>query len=1156
MSLADDYISGKYQAQAKPAQKKQGFLRTLGRGIAEPFVKASIIPEGAYRIIRGAIKGDISKSLAEGPTYAERFLKYGAGREGAGKYEQITPKEQRSIVAGAMQAPLMFYTGAAATSGKAATLGGRMLQGGARAARFAPIYGGLKTLEEGDIRKLPKNIATSAATAFVAGGALAGAGYGVEKGVQKLRFSKMPVPQQPVAATPVMAGAKRKGLEQAVDVIDDPIIDTGKKKVTAKTARLMLEKSKNQQQLQKGSKLKAMNLNDGQAGQLSLPNSPNKISKAQELSKATLQSFDDNIPQKSPLSQLADDTESIIRGGQVKERTFGQRVKLSKNTPQEVKDMVGGSYIVKSNKSLQLDAKKLIKSNIQAADELAMNPRNAVDIEVGNQLIAHYNSVGQYQKAANIANAMNKNLTESGQFIQAASLYDKSSPSGILRFAQSEVDKFNRSNPNKVININDNQVKSLFERAELIQKMPEGKERNIATAELLDSVGDLIPTSNWKKVITLWKAGLLTSTRTHERNLIGNSLNVSGEIAKDPIAAITDMILSVRTGKRTKTATLKGLRSGLGEGLSSAKDVLYRGYDPERAIEKFDIKKVNWGDGRFGKLAEKYTNAVFRTLGAEDKPFYKSAFARSLYDQAGAVAVNAKKRGDKAFIENLVKNPTDEMLKIATNDAQIAVFQQNTAAGSLLNQIKNELRNRGDIAEFAGDFFLPFTQVPSGVASQLVSYSPFGLTKGSIDAAKVLVTKDAGLQRKAAEEIGRGIVGTSLLALGAQLFKTGNMTGRYPDNNKEREQWKLEGKQENSIKVGGKWRKISSIGPQASMLVTGAQLAESGEKGDAGILKTAGFAGNQFLDQPFVQGMSVPLDVLRDPERNAQRFMNQSAGSIVPNMIKDIAKGTDQYKRETNSGFDAIKKGIPGLRSTLLPQRDVFGQPLPEEGGLIGSMFDLFNSSTPKGDFVSDELRRLIEVGETATPSRLQKTQNIAGQKVKLTPDQLNNLNALGGPQIKQAFESVMNSNQYQNMTDEDKRETLEKIVRDIRAVERLKLASDQELLSPEELSKVKLTSSQKSVLSGGLPTFGSAQSKKDLQLQFLESLPKSQEVEDAILMTILGKTNFKKIKGVSTSRARKASKLAAYKPPKTRVKLGKAKLTKPKIKQVKLRKV
>jgi hypothetical protein len=808
---------------------------------------------------------------------------------------------------------------------------------------------------------------------------------------------------------------------------------------------------------------------------------PSALSNEVRKTRAT---FDDNIPQNKLKNQLAEDTKSIIDGAEVKERSFGKRVKLSENTPKEVKELVGGSYVVKSNKKLTADAKNLIRTNIDVADQMAMNPRNANDIEVGNQLIVHYQNQGNFQKAADIANAMNKSLTEGGQFVQAASLYDKTTPGGIQRFAQAEVEKFNKANPNKKIKIDDKTMESLFKRAEKIQKMAEGRDRSIAVGELFNEVADIIPTSNWKKAIILWKAGLLTSFRTHERNLVGNTLNVGGEIAKDPIAAVMDALMSTRTGSRTKTFTLSGMGKGTVKGASSAKDYLYKGFDPEKTIEKFDVKRINWGKSKLGKVAQAYTEGVFRALGAGDKPFYHSALTRSLYDQAGAKAINAGKRGNKQFIENLVTNPTDDMLKIATRDAEIAVFQQSTTAGNMLSSLKKKLKDKGEFAEAAGEFFLPFTQVPSGVGSQLVSYSPAGLTQGVLNTARTMITKDAGLQRQAAEQMGRGIVGTGIMALGYELYRSGNMTGKYPADAKEREQWKLEGKQENSVKIGGKWRKLSAIGPQASILVTGAQLAESVEEGDASALSVASSAGSEFLDQPFVQGMSVPLDVLKDPERNVKKFSNQASASLIPNIVKDVSRGLDPYKREAETAGESIRKSIPLMRNDLPPMRDAYGEPLPEEGGVIKNMFDLFNSLTPKGDDTTKELRRLLDAGEGATPSRLQNSQTIAGEKLKLKNAELDEIEKIAGPMTKQGFDQMIKTPEYQEMSDGDKRKALQKIVEDARAVAKLQAAESKNLVDVDTLieKSKKLTKDQKELLSGG--TFASVKRDYDLDKQ------------------------------------------------------------------------
>jgi len=130
---------------------------------------------------------------------------------------------------------------------------------------------------------------------------------------------------------------------------------------------------------------------------------------------------------------------------------------------------------------------------------------------------------------------------------------------------------------------------------------------------------------------------------------------LGSEAAKDIPATTADWLLSLKTGKRTISPTLQGAGSGAIEGSKAAADILIYGIDPEEAIAKWNPKSTNFGDGVVGRTMKLYTDVVFRGLGAQDKVFWHSSFARSLYDQAGAEAMNAGKTGNKAFIQKSCK---------------------------------------------------------------------------------------------------------------------------------------------------------------------------------------------------------------------------------------------------------------------------------------------------------------------------------------------------------------------------------------------------------------------------------------------------------------------------------------------------------------------
>lgn len=718
---------------------------------------------------------------------------------------------------------------------------------------------------------------------------------------------------------------------------------------------------------------------------------------------------------------IAQDTRKILTGIPTKERGFVTTVKQSANTPQAVKDLISGSYVSKSGNQLRADAKLLIKQDPAMAEKLAINPTSDVHIQLGNELLNHYYSIGDTQKALSLADSMANSGTELGRAVQAFANYDKTTPEGALRYAQSAVNKYNQLNPTSKLSIKSDQVKSLFDRASKIQAMPIGRERNIAANDLMNEVNNLIPSSIADKAVTVWKAGLLTSLRTHERNIIGNTIHGVAEIAKDIPASLADRAMALRTGQRSATFTTRGLISGTKQGLQSTKDIITKGYDPTQAISKYDVRHITWGNNPLEQGLKKYTDAVFRTLGGADKPFWNASFARSLYDQAGAIAKNTGQS-----VEALVKSPTPEMLGNATKDANVATFHDTTKLSEAARAIQG--LKIGGIP--VGQIVAPFTGVPSSIAGQIVAYSPIGLIRGALNAGKVIAKDIPALQRQAAQEIGRGVIGTGLAGIGAYLMSQGLMTGQ-PKDPQEAAQWQLEGKQANSVLINGKWRSIGSIGPENLIVLAGAKIQQQLKGGD---LTTAGAnIGKDFMGQTFLQGVGGPMNAITDPNRYGPSYVGNQAASIIPNILKDIAKATDPYARENNNIKDYFTNNLPVLRNQGIVKRDSLGRPIPQEPTGVGAFIDLFNSKTQIHTPVIDELSRLNNVGNNATPSKMGKSQTINGVKMNLTPSQLNILEAQTSPQAQLSLNRLINNPAYKRLSDEDKAKAIDNVMSAVR---------------------------------------------------------------------------------------------------------------------------
>lgn len=482
----------------------------------------------------------------------------------------------------------------------------------------------------------------------------------------------------------------------------------------------------------------------------------------------------------------------------------------------------------------------------------------------------------------------------------------------------------------------------------------------------------------YDKIVTLWKAGLLTGIKTSGLNTVANASHSMTETAKDIPAAFVDSIASLFTKERTVAFTARGLPGGVKEGVEKGWKYMKTGVDTRNVGEKLDYNRVNFGKGKVARGLQAYEEFVFHLLGSEDQPFYYGAKARSLYSQAIAQAKTKGLKGDirKDFIRDRAENPTDEMLEWAVHDAEVAVFQNRTAAGDIAKAIQKPTHTdkmTGKKITVKGmEFIIPFGRTPAAVATQVVHYSPIGAIH---EVAKQIQAGEFN-QRTFSHAFGRSAVGTGALYIGGLLFKAGLMTLDYPDNEKERKLWELEGRKANSVKIGGKWRDVQALGPVGNVLVIGGHfqqaLNSSGSPTEAMVEAMAGGA-KSFTEQTFVRGLNMTIDAITDPERSFDRWFTSMAGSAVPTIVADIARAGDTVERRTAGPKERIFSRLPfGPRKSLEPKINVFGQDLPRYGGnILETMADPTRPSIIRTDVVVTELRRLWDNGVKVSPPQL-----------------------------------------------------------------------------------------------------------------------------------------------------------------------------------------
>lgn len=776
---------------------------------------------------------------------------------------------------------------------------------------------------------------------------------------------------------------------------------------------------------------------------------------------------DDLIIQYAPKFAKAKTLEEVNVGLKSLENVAQTTKKIERGFVSSAKEAVplaekiAGQYIPRSTDNLAIKAKNLIKESIDIAENKALTGSDDEAVATASELLKHYSDEAEkatsdavknalYDRAAKVANTIAPKLTESGRTIQAASILGRLTPEGQLKFAASQISKYNELLPitKKIPELTGEQGKYILSEMKSINEMVEGEEKAIRFQKLQNKISDLVPSPFFQKVISVWKAGLLTGLKTSGVNILANVSHFGTEVAKDIPATIVDKTISLFTRKRTIGLTIKGIVGGGEEGIRKGLRYLRTGYDIRDIGTKLDYKRVNFGKGKLAKGLQTYTQSIFRLLGSEDQPFYYASKLRSLYTQAKAQAINKGLKGQEAqkFIDELIQNPIDDMIKYASIDAETSVFQNQTVLGKAAKAIQK-------IGGGAGEIVVPFGRTPSAVATQILNYSPIGIVKTIIQN----IRKGKFDQRLFSQGIGRGVTGTAVLFIGAELAKKGLVNTSRPTSEKEQKLWELEGRQPNSIKIGDKWRQTQIFGPAGNLLLIGAGFQQafnkSGSPSEA-ITTALADASRSFTQQTFLTGISNFLDAISDPARSAKNVAGSTLDSTIPTIIADIARATDTKERRANEIFQKFQARIPGIRETLEPQVNVLGQEKGTTGNPLEIMIDPTRPSPEQQTPVIQELRRLWDKGFKVSPTLLGDKAGYSS----LTSEQNTDLWKKAGEITNDKLNSLINKEGYKKIGDEEKSKAIDNIIDKSKLFARVEkvLELTNELRGQELLNKLK----------------------------------------------------------------------------------------------------
>lgn len=659
-------------------------------------------------------------------------------------------------------------------------------------------------------------------------------------------------------------------------------------------------------------------------------------------------------------------------------------------------------------------------------------------------------------KATEIFHKMSEDASSKGQQIQALAALKARTPAGLQHGAIRDLERSG-------IKVTPDHQKAIKDLTDEVRKAGDDENlANIARYKVRKYVSDQIPVGKASKLINLWRAGLLTAPTTTAGNLLGNS----GEAAVrkawvNPLATAIDMGFSLKTGKRTIAITDRGFSEGVKDGAGRLETFLKTGYDERNALSKYDTREISYGDGPIGKVVGKYVNGVYRLMSIADQPYWYGARGEALASMAKAEAINKNLTGEAKtkFIADFMNNPPTRVLERATEEAKYSTFQNKTVLGQIASKGKKP-------AGAVGDFFVPFTQVPASIATRIITRTPVGTANEVVK--QIANIKKGGKfdQRAMSQSIAEGSFGPAVFGVGYALAQSGQLTFGYPQEKKERELWEAEGKQPYSVKVGDRWYSMNYLQPFGTLLSMGGEAHEAIKDGasvPATISRGIATAGQSVMNQSFLKGVSGVLEVIDDPKRYAENYVSNTAGSIVPNLIRSGARASDNVQRETRGAVAGIKGALPGLRQTLPTKLDMFGQDVPAKDNFANQFLNPLRPSKDRsGDPVATELRRLLDVDAGVLPTAATKS---SFSNMKLSDQQVRDINKLAGPAMKEAYAQTITMPEYKKLSDPEKAKALKKVNDTVYGSLKAKYGVENGLITAEQ---AKLDTKQKRYLNSG----------------------------------------------------------------------------------------
>ena len=646
-------------------------------------------------------------------------------------------------------------------------------------------------------------------------------------------------------------------------------------------------------------------------------------------------------------------------------------------------------------------------------------------------------NAGDTKAALDIAHDLSVAIRNGARATQAARILKTLTPSGKLYMLQKEVSRLNGDLTEQLTGQRDIQIDEALADAYLNAETDEA--RNAALQAIYQNIADQMP-ANFREKWNAWRyMAMLANTRTHVRNILGNTGFQPLRIAKNLVATAIESGLNAAGVNVERTHSFR------------ANPKLYKAawQDYDNVSDTLGGNKYNDAQSEIAERRRIFKNSILegirrknsQALELEDVVFKRITYADTLanYLRANNVTAEQMQRGEVSA--DLLARARD----FAAQEALKATYQDRNAFSDRVNKIVKA-------SGVAGQAILPFSRTPSNILVRGVEYSPAGLAKAlTYDLYQVQQGNKTAAQ--AIDNIAAGLTGSGLMALGAYLFSVGLVTPGSGDSDDD-ELNDLMGHQNYALELpNGTSITLDWLAPEALPFFMGVELASSmGENGmDAdSILNALTSVANPMLELSMLQSVNDMIDSVQYAEGAPLAAMIPSAiisyfSQAIPTIGGQIERTAEDRRMTTytdrNSPIPTDVQYALGRASSRIPlwdyqqtpYIDAWGQEEETGGGLSRFLNNFFNPayvSQVSEDPLEAEIRRLYEqTGDTAVlPDRAPKKFTVDGEDINLTAAQYEQYATMRGQTAFEVAVAMTQNPAYSRLSDTEKVEAMDEV--------------------------------------------------------------------------------------------------------------------------------